>query len=260
MHPALENSLDEAIRELAASQYFISARKRVENLTYDKFIVLQSRDSMNQRWTELLYNSVDGRGLRHSGNLPFANSWVQQGGGYLTGNEFVESVRLRINCCPTRARTSRGRPEKICVCRAGCVLPGGTPARETLPHVLQKCHRTHGVRIKRHDWALERVAEWLVKDGWFLIREGNFRSTAGQVLKPDLVISRPKIESAYVLDVQVISDHSGINAGDRLKMAAYRRSTFLRGQVMNVTGKNTVSSTELLSRGEAFGHSRQPNF
>lgn len=86
------------------------------------------------RWSKLLYQAVDGNGLKESAKVSHQHQWIADCSKMLTGRDFVNCNRVRIGALPTKSRTSRGRLRDR-RCRAGC------PAQETLNHVLQHCHR-----------------------------------------------------------------------------------------------------------------------
>lgn len=134
---------------------------------------------INTRWATLLYKSVDGNGLKESSKIPQQHTWVSDGTRFLTGRDYLQSCKMQINALPTKSRTSRGRP-KDRHCRAGCNRP------ETLNHVLQQCHRTHGSRIKRHDAVASILARALETNGYTVYNEPKMQTESG-ARKPDIV-------------------------------------------------------------------------
>lgn len=85
---------------------------------------------VRRRWALCLYGSINGRGLKESDRTEAQHRWVAEGTRFLTGRDFVNSIRLRICALPTRSCTSRGRHMDRS-CRAGCYQ------KKTLNHVLQ---------------------------------------------------------------------------------------------------------------------------
>ncbi|GBN57612.1 Retrovirus-related Pol polyprotein from type-2 retrotransposable element R2DM, partial [Araneus ventricosus] len=148
-------------------------------------------------WAERLYASVDGRALSASCKTAGQHTWVRSGTSLVPGRDFISMLKTRINALPTRTRTSRGRPNKIRSCRAGCA------ALETPNHVVQQCFRSHGLRIKRHNAIANYICRSLQQKGFQVTEEPVYPLTAG-TLKPDLVAF--KSNSALVLDVQVVGD------------------------------------------------------
>lgn len=68
--------------------------------------------------------------------------------------------KLKYNALPVRSRTRKGRVQLDRSCRAGCRAP------ETLNHVIQQCHRTHGARIDRHNSVASYLQRNLQNKGW----------------------------------------------------------------------------------------------
>ena len=81
-------------------------------------------------------------------------------------------------------------------CRAGC------NQEETMAHVVQRCHRTHGGRVLRYNAVVKIVAAGLKSKGWGVYEELHIRTSLG-LRKPDLVCS--KDETIVVLHAQVVS-------------------------------------------------------
>lgn len=124
----------------------------------------------------------------------------------------MQSCKLRINAMPTKSRTGRGRP-KDRLCRAGCNWP------ETLDHVLQKCHRTHGLRTKRHDAITSYIAQGLSRHGCTVDVEPKFQ-TANDLRKPDIVAV--KQQQVLVIDAQIVNDQIDLDEAHRKKSGKYR--------------------------------------
>ena len=135
---------------------------------------------LEKRWRDILYSSIDGRGLRESAKVPQQHQWITSGNRLLSGRDYINSIKLRINALPTRSRTSRGRPSDR-TCRAGC------NAVETLAHVLQQCHRTHKARIDRHNAVVSYIKRAASKQYNELHEEPQFKTLDG-IRKPDLVV------------------------------------------------------------------------
>lgn len=89
---------------------------------------LSTSDDVRKRWARQLYAKVDGKGLQGSVKVPQQHVWVQDGTRLLSGRDFLQACKLRINALPAKSRTTRGRPIDR-QCRAGCRRP------ETLNHV-----------------------------------------------------------------------------------------------------------------------------
>jgi len=104
----------------------------------DQGVKYATPSDISRRWTEKLYQSVDGGALKNSAGTPHQHQWIADGNRLLSGRDFINCGRRRIGAMPTKSRTTRGRANER-RCRAGCL------AQETLNHVLQHCYRTHGI-------------------------------------------------------------------------------------------------------------------
>lgn len=145
-------------------------------------------------WRERLVEKVDGKDLEHAWAHKSSTSWNNAMSGRISGEDYVHYQQIRANALPTRVRTARGRPAKETWCRGGC------RRTETAQHVIQECHRTHGVRVRRHDRVVDILGEELRKRGR-LFREQEIQTVRG-LRKPDLILV--KDDTAHVLDVQVV--------------------------------------------------------
>lgn len=206
---------------------------------------LSTDGDIRNRWAQLLYTSVDGSGLQESTKVPQQHVWVQEGTRFLSGRDFLQSCKLRINALPTRSRTARGRP-KDRHCRAGC------NRAETLNHVLQQCHRTHASRIKRHDAIVSYTSRALEVRGYRVQVEPEIQTEAG-LRKPDLVAK--KGDAAIVIDAQVVNDQIDLDTAHNNKVRYYRSiedSIRARYDVRNVNFSSvTLSWRGLWSRRSA---------
>lgn len=90
---------------------------------------LETLRDIDRRWAKELYEKIDGSGLSESAKVPQQHVWIKERTRFLSGKDFLQLCKLRINALPTKSRTSRGRL-KDRACRAGC------RAAETLNHVL----------------------------------------------------------------------------------------------------------------------------
>jgi hypothetical protein len=155
-------------------------------------------------WAPRLHASVDGRELRETPKCAASSRWIHRGSMGIPGRDFIQHIHTWINALPSRIRTSRGarREGTNTQCRAGC---GET---ETAAHIIQRCHRTHGGRVKRHDALAAALMAALRQKGWEVQLEPRFQTQEG-LRKPDILAVRDK--SAMVIDVQVVSGSGDIN-------------------------------------------------
>lgn len=224
-------------------------RKAKDLLTVNGEILSTARE-ISDHWTDLLHKSVDGGPLRECASVPESHNWVAAGTRLLSGRDFVDCTRLRINAMPTLARTSRGRDLDI-TCRAGC------REAETLSHALQQCHRTHGARIKRHDGIVKYLCRKFHKDGWQVEREPQIKTREGTRI-PDLVIwkdeelaggKRRRLEAAIV-DVQIVGTAAPLDVAHRRKKSYYAGNDEVVAYAKsNMEGAPIVTSCTLSYRG-----------
>lgn len=183
-------------------------------------------------WSSMLHDSVDGKALRDSALVPESTHWSRTHKTQISGRDFVRYHAVRINALPSRMRTSRGRrtPDRSAVmCRAGCL------EEETPAHVIQKCVRTHGGRILRHDAICKRVADDLSARGWAVTRERSFNTPIG-VRRPDMVAF--KGGAAVVIDAQVVAAGFPLDIAHANKVRKYAEEAgladVLRGEVIGL--------------------------
>ena len=90
---------------------------------------------------------------------------------------------------------------------------------ETLAHILQTCHRTHGPRVKRYDNILNRLAKEIHgKKKWKVVVEPHLNTTQGTKI-PDIVISNgPKV---FIIDVSITADNASLSSAHRAKAEKY---------------------------------------
>lgn len=155
---------------------------------------------------------TDGKCLMEAYKVPKAHKWILNPSRLLSGHDFVMSIKLRFNALPVKSRTARGRAQIDRTCRAGCRHP------ETLNHVLQQCHRTHGPRCDRHEAVANYLQRNLNNKGWRTIKEPVFNTTRGN-LKPDIVAI--KGNSALILDAQIVADSVPLDLTNTNKVQKY---------------------------------------
>lgn len=158
----------------------------------------------------MLHDSIDGRRLKDSRKVPQQHQWITEGNRFLSGKDFINSIKLRINALPTKSRTSRGRTSDR-TCRGGC------NAVETLNHVLQQCHRTYKSRIERHNAITNYVNRALnIK---------NYSKVEEEPPSPRLKDYGNQISlqlTALVLDAQVVGEHINVDVAHTTKSEKYK--------------------------------------
>lgn len=178
---------------------------------FDQGTLLNTGELISKRWSEKLYASIDGAGLQESGCTAHQHQWVADGNKFLTGRDFINCIKARINALPTASRTARGRT-KDRRCRAGCA------AQETLNHVLQHCHRTHGGRVKRHDAVLAYLQRRIKRSGYTVHTEPHIPTAVG-IRKPDIVAILG--HTGIIVDAQVVSEQTDLYQAHRRKVQYY---------------------------------------
>ena len=134
---------------------------------------------------------------------------------------------LRANCLPSRARVLRGRSAMDKQCRAGF------PETETPAHCVQRCFRTHGGSILRHNDIRRRVAGFLTQKGWTVEEEKAYRTSVG-LRRPDLTVV--KNGQAVVIDVQIVSSEGSLDEAHNRKVQKYESIGDLANLVADYAG------------------------
>lgn len=226
----------------AATRPTITQLKRqADNLTIFKGTKIGNSKQSRKYWARQLHMSFDGRPLQQCKEAPGSTSWLGNGTSLLRGREFIDLAKFHVAAVPNLTRLRRGR-ELPKQCRAGC------QAEESLGHILQRCHRTHHARIKRHDNILRYLAGRLTELGWQVQQERHFKTSQGTKI-PDLVII--KREKSHILDVQVVSTRVELTEAHHHKCDKYKIPDLL----FQVSPTPTVSSVTLSYRGTWAGES-----
>jgi len=173
--------------------------------------------SYHTYWREQLLMKVDGRDLEFAWVHKSSTSWNSTMMSKVSGEDYVHYHQIRANALPTRVRTARGRPAKDTSCRGSC------RKTETAHHVVQECHRTHGVRVRRHDRVVGILGDGL--KGKYDVLHGQEFQSGGRKRKPDLILIDG--DTAHVVDVQVVKG-SDLNASHVRKVGKYDDDAFRR--------------------------------
>ncbi|CAB0028302.1 unnamed protein product [Trichogramma brassicae] len=212
-------------------QHLDRAISKTENfLKDDNNNTIMTRAMLCKYWAQQLYARFDGVGLRESGKVRGQHNWLSDGTRFLSGHDFIQSVRARINALPTKSRTTRGRAQER-ACRAGCGKV------ETLNHVVQQCFRSHNARISRHNALSKYVAKNLRKQGYLVEEEPRFQTTEG-LRKPDICAT--KDETTLVLDMQVRGDTTDLDRANREKCQYYENNEDLKREIKKKYGSTAT--------------------
>ncbi|KAI9586017.1 hypothetical protein GQX74_001864 [Glossina fuscipes] len=153
--------------------------------------LLASTADINEFFNQKLYSAVDGAGLRESNRHGQAHRWVREPTAMLSGKDFLNCVRTKINALPSTSKTTRGRANQYRMCRAGC------QSTQTTYYIIQACHRTAGARIDRHNSVAAYDANKLNSKGYTVIEEPKLNTVDG-LQKPDILAL--KDGNAVILD------------------------------------------------------------
>ena len=191
---------------------------------------------------EKLHTAVDCKGLAHHALVKAAHGWLLSDSTRVKGAEFVHSCQLRAGLIPTPARKSRIYSTVSGFCE---YCGGTTPA--TLSHILQKCVKSHGQRVFRHDYVVKYLAGRLRQLGLEVLLEPHI-VYAQSFRKPDIVAWGA--DQSYIIDVAVTRDDEHPDSAHAAKVDWYDRGEITEW-VKRVSGRNTckVSGAVLNWRG-----------
>lgn len=166
----------------------------------------------------LLHERVDGYGLKRAREVPYVHTWIGDGSMFLDGKTFCDALKLRIGALPTRSRLTRGRTLNK-ECRAGCTVP------ETIAHISQRCHRTDGARIRRHDRVVSVLAKGLRNLGYSVTMTPIFKTDDGN-RKPDIVAV--KDGKVFVIDPTICGESVNPDIVHKGKVDKYNKPDILK--------------------------------
>lgn len=96
----------------------------------DRGSPLDSAARVQSRWADLLCESIDGRTLSDSSKVPQQHRWVSEGTRFLSGRDFLNSIKLRINALLTRSRGGT-RPIHLQIMSSGLRCGGDSESYPT---------------------------------------------------------------------------------------------------------------------------------
>jgi len=192
-----------------------------------------TKNGLAAYWATKLHESVDGKELRDVVHTSASSNWLSSTSHVLSGADFIHAVHTRINCLPSKVRTTRGRRTVADIrCRGGC------ESTETTYHTIQQCHRTHGVRILRHDKLVEVLTDSFASLGWRFWKEPHLRTSVG-LRKPDLIVH--KGNAINVIDAQVVAG-SSLEAAHAAKINKYRTCQGFSDCVLSLVGVSSANA------------------
>lgn len=219
------------LKNRSIDTYLQNEIRLVENRLKDNTNnIINTSKKLSKYWALTLHNSIDGGPLRNSEKVPGQHLWITQHTRFLTGRDYINSCKLRINALPTRSRTARGR-DKDRLCRAGCGL------KETLNHITQVCHRTHRMRIQRHNAISHYLARNLIKRGFNVEEEPHLITDEG-LRKPDIVATMG--QTSIILDSQVVGEQADLERENKNKVNYYGNNRSLHNLIKAKYGSQNV--------------------
>src|SRR5258705_3478217 len=138
----LESSKDPTIRALVGTERYQRFLDKLTICLNDVKVPKLNKPAVKLHWSDELHQSTHGKGLQAMRESPETSRWVLGASNVMSGATFTKALQLRSNTLPCGATANRQVPS---MCRFGCKSP------ESLPHLLQSCHRTYGLRIDRHN-------------------------------------------------------------------------------------------------------------
>lgn len=205
------NRIDKMTQSNNDKMIAICDSKSIQNILYKTKQTLSivgprpTKEKLNKYWQSTLYTKTDGKDLRDISNHKSSMEWSRDYRGHTTGEDYIHYNQIRNNSVPTKVRSARGKSGWSLLCRAGC------QQTETLHHVIQACHRTHGGRILRHNRIVDILADELRLKGFSVETEPRLTTPIG-LRKPDLVMTKNNI--AEILDVQCVKPSNLENSHD----------------------------------------------
>jgi hypothetical protein len=245
----LQESEVPLIREAALGHANTLRIQRAQKLlaTEDDLVGLKSED-IGKIHAARLYKKVDGIQLKTAREVKSVHTWLSDGTLGFSGRDFCEALLVRANAVPTRCRTTRGRPEMDRMCRAGCA------EKETLGHVSQRCYKTYGARIRRHDKVASVLAKELVSLGYDVVIEPVIRTMEGK-RKPDIIAVRGS--KCFVID-PTVTGTDNVDLAHQWKVHKYRNNPDVEkylvdkyGEIPIEFGSLTMSYRGIVSRDSA---------
>ena len=223
---ALRRSKDPFLKYLLETDYMQLEERLLEkparvinqkkpDLTWE---ITPSAEENKVRWAAALYETIDGKGLRHHAEEQvtvggYRSFWVIDKASKLSGREFVEAIHARGAVLATKARRARGSTAtRYC---ATCPRQVAN-----LGHLVQTCPRMHDLRIVRHNEVCKLLESSLVKHGYTVIREPRIPS-GNSYLKPDLLCFHKHSAEWALLDPIISSDRANLEDYRRRKIEKY---------------------------------------
>ena len=222
-----------------------------------------SKEELAKLKREALWKTCDGKGLYTEVNPRDSRSCFTQLDGPITslsGAQHIGALSVRLNTIQTPLRKNRGKlnPAITNICDK---CPGQKMA--SLGHISQTCPATHGLRVKRHDRIVAKLAKHFKDDKSVteVLVEPQLKPNGWALRKPDLVICRNDV--VEIIDVQILADQGcrreedrdDLRKKDKYDIAAYRQAAIEALGVSPQSCTCNVSAFTLTWRGQPAPHS-----
>jgi hypothetical protein len=221
---ALNKSKDQAVRAILDTSFARQFIQKWSQPTKISHHYVGSKPAERRAWQETLYTSHDGKGLKWHNLVPTAHSWLK-GCPAMPGRDYINYIKVRGNLLSTKTRCSRGNRDVNTSCNMGCT------EAESLVHILQRCYKTQGFRILRHDRLVKLLADESSKIGYISTKEPRIHTTAG-LKKPDIILH--KDNQAFIVDAQVVTDATPLDVAHSNKIAHYDNDQIRQWCIQNL--------------------------
>ena len=205
---ALKDSQDNVLKTIANLSANVLRCKKAESLLVQfgdvrssgvELLVGRSRGQISEiNRLSLVESTVSGRGLKHAGEVPQVHSWVTNGStAFFTGREYCDALSLRLDALHCRVRACRINRTSNFTCRAGC------PEAENNYHQIQRCIRSHGMRMRRHKTIVDALVKKLLQMGFEVRKEECFKTSEGNRFPDVVAVKNGKV---FVIDPSIVGD------------------------------------------------------
>lgn len=107
-----------------------------------------------------------------------------------------DALLFNVNKFKQRRVNGGRKCDYIRLCRAGC------ERIEIINHIVQQCHHTHDMRIKRHNEISNYLKMEMNGKDYNVIEKPRFNTDEG-LRKPDLLVV--KVKTGFIFDAQIMS-------------------------------------------------------
>jgi hypothetical protein len=209
----LRMSNDPIIQDLLLSE---RSRKRIDRLIKPKKIgnhILHTIQDANEYWKLKLQTTVDGKWAGENKPSESSQKWLLTADTWMTGQEFVRSVKVRAGVMKTPSRAARGEGRGV---NPKCSLDRQIANQN---HILQTCDLVHGYRVRRHDKTVSRIRDALHRAKHQTVVEPRLK-IGNTYAKPDILTWQNGV--VHLLDPTIISDGLDLGVAHSQKVLKYQ--------------------------------------